>query len=244
MLEVKNLCRNYGSFEAVKDLSFSAGPVEVLGFLGPNGAGKTTVMKAITGCHYPSSGDVFINGFSIKEEPEEAKNFIGYLSEKNPLYTDHTPYEYLDFTASARLLSGQEKQKAIERVLSLCNLEEHCRRPIEHLSRGLRQRLGFAQAIIHDPPLLIFDEPGSGLDPNQIMDFRKLIRELGKTKTIVLSTHILNEVEALCSRILILNKGRMLIEGTKKEILESLGMNSEEHSLEDIFARLTKEGDE
>ena len=241
MIEVRKLGKKYGSFEALRGISFSAGPAEVFGFLGPNGAGKTTVMKALAGCHYPSAGEVRINGISVEEEPFETKKLIGYLPENNPLYGDLSPEEYLDFAASARLLFGTEKQRAIDRALSLCNLEERRKQRIDSLSKGFRQRLGLAQAIIHDPPVLILDEPTSALDPNQIIEIRSLIRELGKKKTVILSTHILGEVEALCNRVLILNEGLVAAQGTTEEIALSLGMSGE-NSLEDVFVKLTSEG--
>ena len=241
MIEVRNLCKSYGGFEAVKNISFSVESAEVLGFLGPNGAGKTTIMKILAGCHYPSCGEVRINGVSVEDDPVETKKITGYLPENNPLYGDLTTEEYLDFAASARLLSGQEKKRAIDRVISLCSLGEHRNRLIESLSKGYRQRLGLAQAIIHDPPVLVLDEPASGLDPNQIIEMRLLVRELGKKKTVILSTHILSEVEAVCSRVLILDKGKIAAQGTLEEIAQTLGMNMKKHILEDIFVKLTGE---
>ena len=242
MIEVSGFSKNYGSFEAVKDVSFSVGSAEVLGFLGPNGAGKTTVMKALAGCHYPSGGEVLIGGISVEDEPEETKKLVGYLPENNPLYGDLTPDEYLDFIASARLLSGEKKREAVNRALSLCCLEDRRKQRIGSLSKGYRQRLGLAQAIVHDPPVLILDEPTSGLDPNQIIEIRSLIRELGKSKTVILSTHILNEVEALCSKLIILNEGRIIAQGTLEEIAHNLGIKNKKHNLEDIFVKLTAEG--
>ena len=222
MIEVKNLCKKYGSFEAVKDLTFSVGGAEVLGFLGPNGAGKTTIMKMLTGCHYPSGGRVEINGVSVEEAPEETKKCIGYLPESNPLYGDLCPVEYLNFAASSRLIPKAERRKAVDAAISACGLEGHRNLRIENLSKGYRQRVGLAQAIIHDPDILILDEPSSGLDPNQIIEIRSLIRELGKRKTVILSTHILQEVEAVCSRVLILNEGRIAAQGTPVEIAETV----------------------
>ena len=239
MIEVKNLSKNYGTFEAVKDITFSVGSAEVLGFLGPNGAGKTTVMKTLTGCHYPSGGEVRIGGISVEDEPESTKKLVGYLSENNPLYGDLTPDEYLDFIASARLLAGDKKREAVNRALSLCYLEDRRNQRIDSLSKGYRQRLGLAQAIVHDPQILILDEPASGLDPNQIVEIRTLIRDLGKSKTVILSTHILKEVEAVCSRIIILNEGCIAAQGTLDEIAYNMGMIGSECNLEDIFVKLT-----
>ena len=239
MIDVRNLSKIYGNFEAVKDISFSVGSAEVLGFLGPNGAGKTTVMKALAGCHYPSDGEVRIGGISVEDEPERTKKLVGYLPENNPLYGDLTPDEYLDFIASARLLSGDEKREAVNRALSLCSLEDRRNQRIDSLSKGYRQRLGLAQAIVHDPPVLVLDEPTSGLDPNQIIEIRSLIREFGKNKTVILSTHILQEVEAVCSRLIILNEGCIIAQGTFEEIAHNLGMTKKKLSLEEIFVKLT-----
>jgi ABC-2 type transport system ATP-binding protein len=190
----------------------------VVGFLGPNGAGKTTVMKVLTGYHYPTSGEVSIDGLSVQEHPVEIKRLIGYLPENAPLYGDLYPGEYLNFAAASRLIPPGSRRAAVDRAVEICGLGEALRKPIETLSKGYRQRLGLAQAVLHDPPILILDEPSSGLDPNQIIEIRSLIRELGKSKTVILSTHILNEVEAVCSQVLILNEGRIAAQGSPAEI--------------------------
>jgi len=226
MITVENLSKKYGAFEAVKNVSFSVGREQVLGFLGPNGAGKTTIMKILTGYHFPSGGRVEIDGISLDESPVEIKKRIGYLPEANPLYGDLTPEEYLDFTASVRLIQGQKKRKALDGAIAACGLEGVVRQRIDSLSKGYRQRVGLAQAIIHDPPILILDEPTSGLDPNQIIEIRSLVRELGKRKTVILSTHILQEVEAVCSTVLILNEGRIAGQGTTEEIAETMKIAS------------------
>ena len=218
MIEVENVSKFYGKFEAVRDVSFSVGREQVLGFLGPNGAGKTTIMKMLTGYHFPSGGHVKIDGVSVEENPVEIKKRIGYLPENNPLYGDLNPEEYLSFMASARLIPKEKKQKALNSAIAACGLEEVRKQRIESLSKGYKQRVGLAQAIIHDPEILILDEPTSGLDPNQIIEIRSLIRELGKSKTVILSTHILQEVEAVCSAVLILNEGRIAAQGTSEEI--------------------------
>ncbi|MDR1059026.1 MAG: ATP-binding cassette domain-containing protein [Treponema sp.] len=218
MIEVQGLTKRYGNIEAVKDVSFSLGRDQVLGFLGPNGAGKTTIMKIITGFHFPSGGSVFVEGVSVQEDPVEVKKRIGYLPESVPLYGDLTVEEYLSFIAAARLIPGKEQKKAMGAALSSCGLEQVRGRQIETLSKGYKQRVGLAQAIIHDPAILILDEPTSGLDPNQIIEIRSLIKELGKRKTVILSTHILQEVEAVCSRVLIINEGRIAAQGTPEEI--------------------------
>jgi ABC-2 type transport system ATP-binding protein len=222
MIEVENITKRYGGVEAVRDLSFSVGKEQVLGFLGPNGAGKTTVMKILTGYHFPSSGRAEVEGFSVMDEPVEVKKRVGYLPESVPLYGEMTVDEYLAFMAAARRVSAQERKHAVEASLASCGLVHMRGRLIETLSKGYKQRVGLAQAIIHDPPVLILDEPTSGLDPNQIIEIRSLIKELGKRKTVILSTHILQEVEAVCSRVLILNEGRIAAQGTSEEIAGTL----------------------
>ena len=226
MITVDNVSKKYGNFEAVKGVSFSVGGQtaegQILGFLGPNGAGKTTIMKMLTGFHFPSSGQVIVDGISLEENPVEIKKRIGYLPESNPLYGDLSPEEYLKFTASARLIPKDERAKAINGAIAACGLEGVRTQRIDSLSKGYRQRVGLAQAIVHDPPILILDEPTSGLDPNQIIEIRSLIRELGKRKTVILSTHILQEVEAVCSQVLILNEGRIAAQGTPEKIAETI----------------------
>jgi ABC-2 type transport system ATP-binding protein len=218
MIEVQGLTKRYGTVEAVKDVSFSVGTEQVLGFLGPNGAGKTTIMKILTGYHFPSAGTALVDGISVAENPVDVKKRIGYLPEGVPLYGDLTVDEYLAFVADSRLLSASERKAAIEASLEACGLRRYRSRKIETLSKGYRQRTGLAQAIIHDPAILILDEPTTGLDPNQIIEIRSLIKELGKRKTVILSTHILQEVEVVCSRVLILNEGRIAAQGTPEEI--------------------------
>jgi ABC-2 type transport system ATP-binding protein len=218
MIEVENLTKKYGEVEAVKGVSFSVGKDQVLGFLGPNGAGKTTIMKILTGYHFPTDGAARVDGISVEDDPAEVKKRIGYLPESVPLYGDLTPAEYLGFIAESRLIPKGEKRKAVNSAQTACGLEQYRNRRIETLSKGYRQRVGLAQAIIHDPPILILDEPTTGLDPNQIIEIRSLIRELGKRKTVLLSTHIMQEVEAVCSRVLILNEGKIAVQGTPEEI--------------------------
>jgi ABC-2 type transport system ATP-binding protein len=218
MIEVQGLTKRYGTVEAVKDVSFSVGTDQVLGFLGPNGAGKTTIMKILTGYHFPSEGKALVDGLSVQEDPVEVKKRIGYLPENVPLYGDLTVDEYLGFMADARLIPRGERKKAIDASLDACGLRACRARRIETLSKGYRQRTGLAQAILHDPPFLILDEPTSGLDPNQIIEIRSLIKELGRRKTVILSTHILQEVEAICSQVLILNEGRIAAQGSPEEI--------------------------
>lgn len=222
MIEVNGLTKQYGSFQAVKGVSFSVGKDQVLGFLGPNGAGKTTIMKVLTGCHFPSSGNVLIDGFSAEEDREEIKQRIGYLPENVPIYGELTPWEYLGFISESRLIPKNKRRGNIDWALNRCGLSGVSHKRSETLSKGYRQRLGLAQAILHDPPILILDEPTTGLDPNQIIEIRKLITELGKSKTVILSTHILQEVEAVCSKVLILNEGSIAAQGTPDEIARSM----------------------
>lgn len=222
MIEVHNLVKKYGSFSAVRDVSFTLPDGQVLGFLGPNGAGKTTVMKILTGFHFPSGGSALVNGVSVREDPVAVKRMIGYLPEGVPLYGELTVTEYLAFIAEARLMPKERRQAAIDAALEQCGLARMSRRRIETLSKGYKQRVGLAMAIIHDPPILILDEPTSGLDPNQIIEIRGLIKDLGRRKTVILSTHILQEVEAVCTRVLILNAGRIAAQGSPSEIAVNL----------------------
>jgi ABC-2 type transport system ATP-binding protein len=222
LIEVKNLSKSYGNVEAVRDVSFSVGADQVLGFLGPNGAGKTTIMKILTGYHFPSGGSALVDGISVEDDPVEVKKRIGYLPENVPLYGDFTVDEYLAFAADARRIPRGERQKRIKASLEACALVDWRSRKIETLSKGYRQRAGLSQAILHDPPILILDEPTNGLDPNQIIEIRSLIKELGKRKTVILSTHILPEVEAVCGRVLILNEGRIAAQGTAEEIAATM----------------------
>ncbi|MDR1128323.1 MAG: ATP-binding cassette domain-containing protein [Treponema sp.] len=222
MIEVQGLTKKYGPVEAVKDVSFTVGKDQVLGFLGPNGAGKTTIMKILTGYHYPTAGTARIDGIAVQEDPVEVKKRIGYLPESVPLYGDLTVTEYLGFIARVRLARAEERGKAIEDSIAACGLEQVRGKRIETLSKGFRQRTGLAQAIIHDPPILILDEPTTGLDPNQIIEIRALIKDLGKRKTVILSTHILQEVEAVCSQVLILNAGSIAAQGKPEEIAGTL----------------------
>jgi ABC-2 type transport system ATP-binding protein len=218
MIEVHGLSKHYGQVKAVNDVSFTVGQDQVLGFLGPNGAGKTTIMKILTGYHFPTEGTALVDGISVQDDPVEVKKRIGYLPESVPLYGDLTVDEYLSFIADARLIPVALRKQAVDASLDACGLRHYRSRKIETLSRGYKQRAGLAQAIIHDPPILILDEPTSGLDPNQIIEIRSLIKELGKRKTVILSTHILQEVEAVCSQVLIINEGRIAAQGAPEEI--------------------------
>ncbi len=211
---VENLTKKYGSQKAVDNISFEVKTGEIVGFLGPNGAGKTTTMKIITCFLAPSDGDVKVNGLSIHEHQDEIKKKIGYLPESNPLYEDMPVLEYLEYAAE---LHGVPKSKIPDQIMKMVRvtgLDAEKHKIIGELSKGYKQRVGLAQAMIHDPEILILDEPTTGLDPNQIVEIRKLIRELGREKTVILSTHILSEVEATSDRILIINNGKIVADGT------------------------------
>jgi ABC-2 type transport system ATP-binding protein len=241
-IEVQNLSKQYGRVSAVTDVSFSVGEQQVLGFLGPNGAGKTTIMKILTGFHFPSSGRALVDGIAVDEEPLEVKKRIGYLPENVPLYGDLTVDEYMAFAAEARSIPKQERRAAINASLEACSLIAYRGRKIETLSKGYRQRAGLAQAILHDPPILILDEPTTGLDPNQIIEIRSLIKELGSRKTVILSTHILQEVEAICSQVLIIHEGRIAAQGRPEEIAGSMkGGDTWELRLKGADAQAVKE---
>ena len=222
MIEVRNLSKNYGPVAAVKEVSFDVGKGEIVGLLGPNGAGKTSIMKVLTGYHFPSGGSAKVMGFDVAEETIAAKKALGYLPESAPVYGEFTVKEYLAFVAEARMIPKGERAAAYDRVVAECGLEKVVSRRIERLSKGFRQRTGLAQALIHDPPVLILDEPTTGLDPNQILEIRHLIKRLGGEKTVIFSTHILQEVEAVSDRVLILNEGRIAAEGTREEIASTL----------------------
>ncbi len=222
MVEVLDVAKNYGSVQAVKGVSFRAAPGEILGLLGPNGAGKTTIMKILTGYHFPSAGDAWVNGFNVYTNPIDVKQNLGYLPEHTPLYGELNVNEYLEFMARARGVPPERQAERIEWVVKVCGLEPVRTRSIDALSKGFRQRTGLAQAIIHDPAILILDEPTTGLDPNQIVEIRGLIRELGRAKTVILSTHYLQEVEAVCDRVVILNEGVIAAEGTTAQIASEM----------------------
>lgn len=215
---VDGITKTYGRQNAVDKLSFQVKTGEVLGFLGPNGAGKTTTMKAITGYLETNEGDIEVGSVSVNQNPEEVKKFIGYLPEHNPLYTDMPVIDYLEFIAN---LHGVDKAKVEERVtemIHVCGLLSEKHKKIRELSKGYKQRVGLAQALIHDPEVLILDEPTTGLDPNQIVEIRELIKKIGREKTVILSSHILAEVEATCDRILIINNGKIVANGTAEEL--------------------------
>jgi ABC-2 type transport system ATP-binding protein len=215
---VENLTKLYGAQRAVDDISFRVNTGEILGFLGPNGAGKTTTMKAITTYLLPNEGNISVGQFTLRDNPEEIRKHIGYLPENNPLYEEMPVIDYLKYVAG---LQGIEKTKIRKRILEMvriCALEGEKHKKISELSKGYKQRVGLAQALIHDPEVLILDEPTAGLDPNQIVEIRELIKKIGKEKTVLLSSHILAEVEATCDRILIISKGKIVADGTADEL--------------------------
>jgi len=218
MIKVQNLSKSFGPKVAVNGVSFTVERGEVLGFLGPNGAGKSTTMRMVTGFIPPSAGTVRIGEFDIIEQPIPAKRLIGYLPENAPAYTDMTVYGFLNFTAELRGLRGDGKTKAIHRVVEMCFLESVLYQSVETLSKGYRHRTCFAQSIIHDPDVLVLDEPTDGLDPNQKHEVRGLIRRMGARKAIVFSTHILEEVEAACTRAIIIDRGQIVANGTPAEL--------------------------
>ncbi len=213
-IRVENLTKYYGQQAAVKDISFEINTGQIVGFLGPNGAGKSTTMKMITTYLAQTEGKVFVDGLDTEEKAIEVRRKIGYLPEQNPLYLDMNVIDYLRFAAELESVPKSEIDNAIGRVVDLCGLDEVRHKDIGELSKGFRQRVGLAQAMIHNPEVLILDEPTSGLDPNQIIEIRKLIKKLGKEKTLVLSTHIMQEVEATCDRVLIINKGEIVADGS------------------------------
>ena len=218
MITLKNVTKYFGSVKAVDDLSFSVDSGEVIGFLGPNGAGKTTTLRMMTGFLSPDRGSVIIDTVNIERDPVAAQKKIGYLPENNPLYTNMLVSEFLDFAARLHQVSPSDRSEAMGRVVRAVGIEEMFYRPIRELSKGFRQRVGIAAALIHEPDIIILDEPTEGLDPNQRGDIRTLIRDLAKKRTVIMSTHVMQEASAVCSRLLILNKGRLAADGTAQQL--------------------------
>ena len=236
MIEVENLTKRYGDLTAVHDISFAAKTGQVLGFLGPNGAGKTTTMRIITGFLPATEGTARIDGFDIFEQPHEVRKRIGYLPENPPLYDDMTVRSYLFFVARIKGMARAEIAEAADRTIEKCGLTEVADRVLGHLSKGFRQRVGLAQALIHDPSVLVLDEPTIGLDPRQIIDIRSLIRDLSGERTVILSTHILPEVAQLCDKVVIINRGSIAVE-------DSLSSLTEHMSLEQVFLKYISSDD-
>lgn len=218
MIEIKNITKQFGDFTAVNDLSFTIKPGEVVGFLGPNGAGKSTTMKMLTGFLEATSGCILVNGFDINQSPIEVKKLIGYLPEGAPAYGDMTPAQFLNFIADVRGLKGRKKQARLARVIKSVELQSVLDKPIDNLSKGFKRRVGLAQAILHDPKVLILDEPTDGLDPNQKHQVRELIQKMAKDKIVIVSTHILEEVTAVCNRAVIIANGEKIFDGTPNEL--------------------------
>jgi len=222
LIKVQNLTKRYGQRYAIKDVSFEVAKGEILGFLGPNGAGKSTTMNIITGYISPTDGKATVDGLDILEEPEEVKKRIGYLPEQPPLYMEMTVQEYLDFVSDIKGVSKEEKAKSMEKIMDIVRIGDVRGRLIKNLSKGYKQRVGLAQALIGNPPVLILDEPTIGLDPKQIIEMRSVIKALGREHTIVLSSHILPEVSAVCQRVLIINKGSIVASDTPENLSRRL----------------------
>jgi ABC-2 type transport system ATP-binding protein len=234
MIEAIGLCKFYGPFSAVKDVTFSVPNRQICAFLGPNGAGKSTTMKLLTGFLAPTRGSVRIGGYDMQTDRIEGSRLIGYLPENGPLYDEMTPKGALSYLARARGLTAAQRSDRMAYVVDKCNLEEVYQKPISKLSRGFRQRVGMAQALLHDPAVLILDEPTSGLDPNQLVGIRGLIRELGQTKSVLLSTHILQEVETLCDRVILIDEGQLKFDGSIAEMGSRQEMEQQFHRLTDF----------
>ena len=230
MIKIENLVKTFGAKRAVDGISFAVERGEVVGFLGPNGSGKSTTMRMITGYYAPTSGKVSVGGHDVVESPLEAKRLIGYLPENAAAYPDMSVRGFLEFAAALRGLAGESARKAVARAVERCFLASVLQQSIDTLSKGYRHRTCLAQALIHDPEVLILDEPTDGLDPNQKHEIRNLIRELGRSKAVVFSTHILEEVDAACTRAIIIDRGRIVAQGTPDE----LG-----RPLEEVFRRIT-----
>jgi ABC-2 type transport system ATP-binding protein len=228
MIEVRNLTKRFGDLIAIRDISFTAATGQILGFLGPNGAGKTTTMRVITGFMPATSGTVKVAGYDIFDDSYEVRKRIGYLPENPPLYGDMTVTSYLRFVGRIRGIAKAELSDSVDRVLHTCGLAEVTERVVGHLSKGFRQRVGLAQALIHNPGVLVLDEPTIGLDPRQIIEIRTLIKELAGQRTVILSTHILTEVAQLCEKVVIINEGRIAVEGVLAELTQG-------NTLEQVF---------
>lgn len=222
-LEVKNLSKIYGEQKAVDDISFSAKPGEILGFLGPNGAGKSTTMKIATGFISASSGTVKVGGLDVESNPMKTRRMVGYLPEHNPLYLEMYVHEYLQFSGKTFGMANSAIKERIPEVISKCGLTLEQNKKLSQLSKGYRQRVGLAQTLLHDPEVLILDEPTTGLDPNQILEIRKLIKEVAKDKTVIFSTHIMQEVKALCDRVIIINKGKIMTDQSLENLEKTAG---------------------
>jgi ABC-2 type transport system ATP-binding protein len=237
MIEVKKLRRSFGPVVAVDGISFSVEKGQVLGLLGPNGAGKSTAMRMLACFLRPDSGTATICGYDIQQNPIEIRKSIGYLAENVPAYNEMTVGSFLDFICDVREIKGNARKKALDRIVPMCSIESVYHQTIETLSKGYKRRVGLAQALIHDPSVLILDEPTDGLDPNQKHEVRKLINKMAKDKCIIISTHILEEVEAVCSRTIIIAKGKILVDSTPEQL-----KGQYQCSLDAVFRRITRNG--
>ena len=226
MISIKNLTKYYDSFRALDDVSIDIDAGQILGLLGPNGAGKTTTMRILTGYLRPTSGTIEVEEFDVEKDPIEVKRRIGYLPESAPIYPDMLTFDYLDYVASLRRIAKADRSKRIGELAELCGLDEVIHRSVKELSRGYKQRVGLAHAMMSDPEILVLDEPTAGLDPNQIVQIRSIIRRMGEKKTVIFSTHILSEAEATCDRIVIINRGTIVADGTP-ETLGAAGIQSQ-----------------
>jgi len=218
-IELKNLHKSYGNHVALRGISFSVNEGEVVGFLGPNGAGKSTAMKILTGYLTPTDGSAAIHGIDVLTNPIAAQEKIGYLPENAPIYPDMRVADYLDYIGRIRKLGSASRARAIDKVAEQCAIQDRLRQAVRELSKGYRQRVGLAQAMLHSPSILILDEPTTGLDPNQIVEIRNLIREIGRSKTVILSTHILSEVQATCDRVVIIHRGTLVADGSTDDVI-------------------------
>jgi ABC-2 type transport system ATP-binding protein len=236
MIEAEGLSKFYGDFAACRDVTFSIRQGEVAAFLGPNGAGKSTTMKLLTGYLAPSEGVARIAGYNVSTHRLEAAKHLGYLPENGPLYPDMTPRSLLKFFGTARGMSREQIEDRMEAVIDLCKLGSVIGKPIGKLSKGFRQRVGMAQVLLHEPDVLIMDEPTAGLDPNQIREVRETIRRIGKTKTILLSTHILQEVEAMCNRVIFITEGQLVFDGTPDDLSRDNALDERFHQLSTLGA--------
>jgi len=242
LIRAENLTKRFGHIEAVRGVTLEVAAGEVVGFLGPNGAGKTTTMRMITGFLEPTQGQVTLQGFSLDAAPIQARRSFGYLPEGAPAYPDMSVLEYLQFIGQVRGFAGQALQDRIAAVVSQVHLERVQQQTIETLSKGFKRRVGIAQAILHDPPILIMDEPTDGLDPNQKHEVRQLIRSMGSTKAIVLSTHILEEVEAVCTRVILIAAGRIVFDGRPEEFEARAPASVQRNRMDHVFREMTATG--
>ena len=233
-IKIKSLSKSFGPIDAVRNISFNVGYGEVLGFLGPNGAGKSTTMKMITGFLGPTSGTVEVNGHDVLEDPLSVKRSIGYLPEGAPAYGEMTVRNFLNFIADIRELSSSVRKERLDEVIETINIKTVIDQSIETLSKGYKRRVGLAQAILHDPNILIMDEPTDGLDPNQKHEVRNLIKKMAKKKAIIISTHILEEVDAVCSRAIIISSGKLLFDGTPEQLITKSDQKNIDHAFRNI----------